>query len=250
MESLFKFEDFFLGVSQAYLESINITSSQAYCDIVTSSVTDKFYPQSDSIIVVKRNPKETKLTLTGQSIVGEKVKNFLIPAKISKPGVNSTEYKEKLRNKFIERLWAFLKIKQTLNDSPSNKIIIGEECKHSHEGAHDLAKHYGFVTNYTSLVLLKEDIKEKDDYGIGVLPSHIQAKMYSPDTTEERQAVEASCGGYIKLFQLSHTRGESYKFSNSTSTLPSVASYVGSVKIVGKFEVQNIKALAFRVTGS
>jgi len=79
---------------------------------------------------------------------------------------------------FIERLWAFLTIEKLLDDKADNGNTTEEERK---EKATDLALEYNFVTDLTSLVVVKPSANdtEKDESVTGLTPvSQLKEKSF------------------------------------------------------------------------
>ena len=225
-----------MSVAQPYLDEVVIEATNGrYCDIVTSSVTDKFFYQSDNVIVGKRYPKATSLTITGKSLFGTVSTTLNVPAKLSMPNFyNASSVREERKNQFLERLWTFLKIKQTLYDLPNNLLRTKVKCPDTKANAFYLAKKYNFVTNSTSLVLTTDDISEKeaepDDLGLARSDGY---EMKVGGFIE-------SCVGSIKLFARSDIQGEGKKIWESAELLPSDASYAASFEITGESSIHHV----------
>ncbi len=65
------FEEFYFDVARGSLSKVRVTTSHPEnSDIVTNTVTEKFYFHSDNIIVGKRIPTGSQLKITGESMFG------------------------------------------------------------------------------------------------------------------------------------------------------------------------------------
>ncbi|XP_021949887.1 inter-alpha-trypsin inhibitor heavy chain H3 isoform X1 [Folsomia candida] len=117
---------------------------------------------------------------------------FCQPIDASITTLNNTVATTSKEDKFLERLWAYLTIQQLIEkDIKGEKNISGTEIETPKQHAIRLALQYGFVTPFTSLVVVKPEINENMT-GITNTSSVVE-DLASPD--------ESSAGQMLALHQ-------------------------------------------------
>jgi len=158
------------------LKEVKIIYDDAYSgsQIVTNQVNGIFYHGSDNIIAGKLLDEGFSIKIEGISPLGNIQKEITIPAKTISVAVNDTTSRltfDQTQTQYLERLWAFLTVKNLLHESEVNKIpsavnkskITGKKLPNARpemscqEQAENLAKDYNLVTYLTSFIITKDD---------------------------------------------------------------------------------------------
>ncbi len=158
------------------MKEVKIIYDDAYSgsQIVTNQVNGIFYHGSDNIIAGKLLDEGFSIKIEGISPLGNIQKEITIPAKTISVAVNDTTSRltfDQTQTQYLERLWAFLTVKNLLHESEVNKIpsavnkskITGKKLPNARpemscqEQAENLAKDYNLVTYLTSFIITKDD---------------------------------------------------------------------------------------------
>ena len=222
---MLKFEKFFFDVSTPLLQKVNITPSSPNGQIMTNAVTRDFLFGYENLILGRRPIEGLDVKVSGESTMGFSQYLFKIPPK-ALDGSNTTakgtpsNVADHLKNKFLERLWRFSKIRrilfkeekveskvQVVNNPPSDQDTL--------ENALKWAKESGFITNKTAFILTTGNIApvntaQSDDYE----PPYIIEKSLKLDQTTE---APPTCYGSLHFYSRTYLRGPKFILNESVN---------------------------------
>jgi len=264
-DAVFKFEKFFFDITKPFLEGVKILYDDAFngSHIVTNQVNRIFYKGSDNIIAGKLLDKGFTIKIEGNSSLGRKEKEIKIPAKtVPVNGTASSLKRDQIQSKYLERLWAFLTIKNLLHESEENKIQLSIHQSNitpkrlpsassqmsRQKLAENLAKHYNFVTNLTSFIITKDSIEDSnisespqsmndltENYATENVPNFVSKSFRRYSVHEEETN---ACIGNLELFSQTYLRGKTLSIKKNNSDLGSsdsnkFAALITSIRITG-----------------
>jgi hypothetical protein len=249
-KAIFEFENFYFEITKPILEGVKITYDDAFnsSQIVTNQVKGIFYQGSDNIIAGKLLDQNFTIEIEGNSELGVFEKTIQIPAKKilelpiesdllngnRKISVEKHKFNSKL--KILERLWAYLTLKNLLSETEGNKIniivsktAIGKRKMPieypqlpRQKMAEQLAKKYNFVTHLTSFVITTDNISKNN-----TLQNVAQKRLISLETSEPvtpshgliNFTIDNGCNGTLELFSQTYLRGRMLSVTNDVSDL-------------------------------
>ena len=183
-DATIQLEDFYMEISNPLLDNVTFTYVGAGVKEHAESVLPHscFYSGSEFVSVSKidtdDDESELKLVVEGEGVQGP-VRFPILPC--FRPGLDCLPPpRPRIRTEnFIERLWAYLTIEKLLNDKADHGEATREERE---QRATEIALEYNFVTDLTSLVVVKPNgktLNATDDQPLVLTPVGQQSSPYA-----------------------------------------------------------------------